>query len=93
VIFYLSSLFNARGLIFLPLELFRLVIGCTIIVNSSMKFKIIHKISVIQEKCLVLHNLLSRAEYNTFGGRFLPAVRGLCIPLHSIGLSADIRHP
>ena len=51
------SLFIVCGLILLPSELFCIVISCQI-VNSSMKFEFIHKISVIQEKFLVLINLL-----------------------------------
>ena len=73
---YLSSLSIACGLILLPSELFRIVINCKI-VNNSMKFKFIQKIFVIQEKFLVLLNLLRGPDIgNTFGGR----IRGLCIP-------------
>src|SRR6218665_906345 len=50
--FYFTSLFIASGLILLISELFRIVISCKI-VNSSIKFKFIRKISVNQEKFLV----------------------------------------
>jgi len=50
---YATSLFVACGLILLPSELLWIVINYKI-VNSSMKFKFIHEISVIQEKFLVL---------------------------------------
>ena len=55
--FYLPRLFVACGLMLLPLELFLIVISCTFD-NSSMKFKFIHKIFVIQEKLLVYFKLL-----------------------------------
>src|SRR6218665_1090777 len=54
---YSTSLFIACGLILLPSELFWIVISCNI-VNSSMKFRFIHKVFVIQEKFLVFLNLL-----------------------------------
>jgi len=64
---YLTSLFVASGLILLPSEeLFRMVISCKI-VNSSMKFKFIHKISIIQEMFLVFFNLLRRPDITHLG--------------------------
>ena len=57
----LASPFIACDLIFLPSELFRIVISCKI-VNSSMKFKFIHIISVVQEKFLVFFNLLRGSD-------------------------------
>src|SRR6218665_3336963 len=51
------SLFIAFGLILLPSELYRITITCKM-VNNSMKFKSIHKISVIQEKFLLFLNPL-----------------------------------
>jgi len=53
--------FIACGLILFPSELFWIVISNKI-VNSSMKFKFIHKIFVIQEKFLVFFNLLRRPD-------------------------------
>jgi len=44
-----NYLFITCGLILLPSELFRIVISCKIVYNS-MKFKLIHEISVFQEK-------------------------------------------
>ena len=41
----LTSRFIACGLLLLPLELFRIAIGCKI-VNSSMKFEFINKVAV-----------------------------------------------
>ena len=74
---YRTSLFIACGLIvFLSLKLFLVVISCKIII-SSMKFKIIHKISVIQEKFLVFLNLLRGQDITRSGPD--PA-RGLSIP-------------
>jgi len=51
----LISLFIACSLIFLPSVLCQIVISCKI-VNSSMKFKFVHKISIIQKKLLVFLN-------------------------------------
>jgi len=50
----------------LPSELFQSVISCKI-VNSSMKFKFIHKIFVIQEKFLVFFNLLRGPDMTRSG--------------------------
>jgi len=52
---YLTSRFFACGFILLPSELFQIVINCKIF-NSSVKFKLIHKIAVIHKKFLVLFN-------------------------------------
>ena len=70
-LFYLTSPFIACGLILLPSELFRIVISCKI-GNSSMKFKFIHKIFVLQENFNVF---LTCLEGWMLGGRI-----GLCIP-------------
>ena len=72
---YLTSLFIARGLLLLPSELFRIVISSKI-VNSSMKFKFIHKISIIQ-LFLVLFNLLWGPDITLSAARL---GHGLCIP-------------
>src|SRR6218665_668319 len=56
-----------RARIVLSCGLFRIVLSCKI-VNSSIKFKFIHKISVIQEKFLVFLSA-PRAGYNTLGGQ------------------------
>ena len=50
-------------------ELFQSVISCKIV--SSEKFKLVHKISVIQEKFLIIFNLLRGPDKNP---------PGLCIP-------------
>ena len=50
---YLACLFDACGLILMPSELFLIVISCKI-VNSSIKFKFVNKIAVIQKKFFTL---------------------------------------
>jgi len=57
--FYLTSSLIACGLVLLPSELFRIVISGKI-VNSSTKFKFLHKIFVIQEMFHVFFKLLQR---------------------------------
>jgi len=64
------------GSILLPTGLFGIVINCKI-VNSSMKFKFIHKISVIQNKFLIFFNLLRGPDIRRSGAG---AGRGMCIP-------------
>ena len=68
--FHLTNLFIACGLILLPSELFRIAISCKMF-NSSMKFKFIHKISVIQpmiqEKFFVFFNLLRGLDITCSG--------------------------
>src|SRR6218665_993483 len=76
-LFNFTSLFIACGLILLLSELFRIVISCKI-VSSSMKFKFIHKISVILEKFLVFFNLLW-GRIKLLQGP--DPGRGLCIPV------------
>ena len=63
----LTSPFIACGLILLSSEMFRIVIGCKILLTGSMKFKFIHKISVIQERLLVFFNLLRGLYITCFG--------------------------
>ena len=55
-LFYLTRLFIASGSILLPSELFQFV-----------KFKFIHKISVIQEKFHVFFNLLQGPDITRLG--------------------------
>src|SRR6218665_1686872 len=64
------------GLILLPSELFQIVISCKN-VNSLMKFKFIHEISVIQETFLVF---LACPEGRIKLLRGPDLARGLCIP-------------
>jgi len=70
---YLTSPFIAHGLILLPTELFRIVISCKT-VSSSMNFKFIHKILVIQEKFLAFFNLLRGPDITRPGAGFGPRV-------------------
>src|SRR6218665_1298089 len=70
-----NILFIACGLILLPSELFRNVISCKI-VNSSMKFKFIHKIFVIHEQFLVFFNLLRGPALKLSGTGSGPRVAG-----------------
>ena len=63
-------------MILLPSELFRIVTGCKI-AYSSMKFKFIHKIFVIQEKFLVFDNVHWGPDITCSGP---DPGRGLCIP-------------
>src|SRR6218665_1940326 len=58
---------------FWPSELLRIVISCKI-VNSSMKFKFIHKIFLIQEKFLVYFKLLRGPDITRSGAGFGPRV-------------------
>ena len=67
-------IFIACGLILLPPELFRILIRCKI-VHSSIKFKFVHKISVMQEKFLV-YLPGPRAGYNAFGAGSGPRAAG-----------------
>jgi len=60
------SLFIALGWILLPSELFWIVISCKI-VNSSVKFKFIHNISVIQETFFRFFNLLRGPDKTPWG--------------------------
>jgi len=53
-----------------------IVIICKI-VNSSVKFKFIHKVDVIHKKFLLLFNLLHGPDIASPGQ---DPVRGLCIP-------------
>ena len=66
ILFYFYSLFIACGLILLSLELFLIVVNCKI-VNISVKFKFIHKISIIHEKFLVFFNLLRGPDITPLG--------------------------
>jgi len=79
---YLTKHFIAGGLILLPSVLFRIVIRLCKIVNSSMKSKFIHKISVIQEKFLVFVNLLWGPDVTRSGGWIRPVGCRLCIPVY-----------
>ena len=54
-LFHLISLLIACYFILLPSKLFQIVIHCKI-VNSSIRFTFVHKISVIQGKFLVFFN-------------------------------------
>ena len=65
---YLTSFFIACSLILLPSELFWIVIIC-----SSIKFKFIHKIFVIQ-KFFLLFNLLRGPDITFSGARSGPRV-------------------
>src|SRR6218665_3549558 len=71
-------LFIACGLILMPPELFRSVTGCKI-VNSSMKFKFVHKIFVIQRKFLVLLNLLRGPDITRSGAGSNPRTAGCAV--------------
>ena len=62
----LTSLFTDYSLIFLSSELLRIVISCKI-VNSSIKFKFIHKFFLIQEKFLVFFKLLRGPDITRSG--------------------------
>jgi len=66
-----TSFFIACGLILLQSQLFWIVISCEI-ANSSMKFKFIHKISVIQETFLVFFTLLWGPDKTPSGARSSP---------------------
>jgi len=61
--------------IFLPTELFRLVLSCKI-VNSSMKFKVIHKISVMQEKFLVFFHQFQGPDITRSGAGYSAQAAG-----------------
>src|SRR6218665_1585428 len=75
------TFFYLKSVLLLPSELSRIVISCKI-VDSSMKFKFLHKISVIQVMFHVFFNLLrGPITLHTVGGRIQPAGRGLCIPV------------
>jgi len=58
----------------LPSELFRIVISCKI-VNSSIKFKFIRKISVVQKKFLAFFELLRGPDIARLGAG---SARGQC---------------
>jgi len=70
------------GLLFFLSELFRIAVSCKL-VNSLMKFKVVHKISAIQEKFLDFFNLLRGSLYNTFGGRIRPGGAGCASLLYT----------
>src|SRR6218665_1822748 len=53
-------------------ELFQFVISCKIL-TSSMKFKFLHKIAVIQKKFLLLFNLMRGPDITHCGGRIRSA--------------------
>ena len=74
---------------FWPSELLWIVISCKI-VNSSMKFKFIHKIFLIQEKFLVYFKLLRWPDITRLGAGFGPrVVYPLLYPIES----RDSEHP
>src|SRR6218665_83741 len=73
----LTSLFIDYSLIFLPSELLRIVISCKI-VNSSMKFKFIHKFFLIQEKFLLFFKLLRGPDITRSGAGSGPRVVHPC---------------
>src|SRR6218665_3022381 len=77
-IFYLTSLFDACGLILMLSALFRTVISCKI-VDSSMKFKFFHKISVVQKKFLLLFKRQRGPDIMRSGPDLARGPR-LCIP-------------
>jgi len=74
---YLTSLFDAHGLILMLSELFHIIISCKI-VDSSMKLKKFHKISIIQKKFLLLLNLLWVPDITCSGAGSGPRVVHPC---------------
>src|SRR6218665_267999 len=72
----------------LPSELFWIAISSKIL-NSSMKFKFIHKISVIQEKSPVFFNLFRGPVITRPGGRIRLVGSGLCIPVQVNQFSSE----
>src|SRR6218665_2258361 len=75
------TFFYLNSVSLLPSELSRIVISCKI-VDSSMKFKFLHKISVIQEMFHVFFNLFrGPVSLQHVRGPYTARGRGLCIPV------------
>jgi len=88
----LARLFVVCSLILLPSELLQNVTSCKTL-NSSMKFKFIHKIAVIHETFLVLSNLLQEPEIIRSGAGSGPWVVHPCIKTSSLKKNISSKTP